>query len=473
MKPFLDDQFLLHSSLAEELYHVYAKPMPVIDYHNHLSPALLDEDHRFPNITKAWLDGDHYKWRAMRTHGLDESFCTGDAPDEDKFHMWAGTVPYTLRNPLYHWTHLELQRYFGIHELLNPHSAGRIWEQCNALLQEPGMSVRGLVERMQVEIICTTDDPVDSLIHHRHLRASGWKVRVLPAFRPDKCLQVDDAPVFNAYLAKLEAASGVDIACMGDFLEAIRRRHDYFAEQGCCIADHGLAHVHASAFTIGESDRIFDKLRSNHQVTEQEAEIFKSFLLQYLAELNAEKGWVQQFHLGALRNNNTRMMRALGPDTGWDSIGDAWQGQALARFLDRLDQQGKLARTILYNLNPSDNALFATMTGNFNDGSMAGKIQWGSAWWFLDQQDGMRDQLNTLSRMGLVSHFVGMLTDSRSFLSFPRHEYFRRLLSNLFAEDMLRGEIPHDVEWTGKIIQDICYHNTRNYFPWPEQAVNP
>lgn len=468
MKPFLDEHFLLHSPLAEQLYHGYAAGLPIIDYHNHLSPAWIDEDHRFRNITEAWLEGDHYKWRAMRTHGVDEMFCTGSAPDEDKFHMWAGTVPYTLRNPLYHWTHLELQRYFGIHELLNPNTAGKIWDQCNAMLQAPHMSVRGLLARMKVEIVCTTDDPTDSLIHHRNLRDSGSKLQMLPAFRPDKCLQVDDAPAFNAYLSKLEAASGLDIACMGDFLEAIRRRHDYFAEQGCRIADHGLAQVYAAPFTVGEADRVFDKLRSNHQVAEQEADIFRSFLLQYLAELNAEKGWVQQFHLGAMRNNNTRMMRTLGPDTGWDSIGDARQGPALARLLDQLDQQGKLARTILYNLNPADNALFATMTGNFNDGTIAAKIQWGSGWWFLDQQDGMRDQLNTLSRMGLISHFVGMLTDSRSFLSFPRHEYFRRLLCNLFAEDMLRGEIPHDVEWTGKVIQDICYHNTRNYFPWPE-----
>jgi len=469
MKAFLDENFLLHSPLAERLYHDYAQPLPIIDYHNHLSPALMAEDHRFANITKAWLDGDHYKWRAMRTHGVEEQFCTGDAPDEQKFRMWAGTVPYTLRNPLYHWTHLELQRYFNIHELLNPNTANNIWHQCNEQLQTPGSTVRGLLERMQVEIVCTTDDPVDSLEHHRAIRESGWRVNVYPAFRPDRALQVEDPVRFNNYLAQMEAVSGVDISGVGDFLEAIRSRHDYFAEQGCCISDHGLEHIFSEAFTVGDADRVFDKLRAGQPVDATEAGVFKSFLLQYLAELNWEKGWVQQFHLGSFRNNNSRKMRELGPDTGWDSIGDARQGRALGRFLDRLDVQGKLTKTILYNLNPSDNALFATMTGDFNDGSVAGKIQWGSAWWFLDQQDGMRDQINILSRMGLLSHFVGMLTDSRSFLSFPRHEYFRRILCSHFAEDINRGELPHDIEWIGKIIQDICYHNTRNYFPWPEK----
>ncbi len=469
MKKFPDEHFLLHHPIAEQLYHDYAAPMPIIDYHNHLSPALMAEDHRFANITKAWLDGDHYKWRAMRAHGVDERYCTGDAPDQEKFRQWADTVPYTLRNPLYHWTHLELQRYFDFNDLLGPETTDRAWHRCNEVLQQDGRTVRGLIEQMQVEIICTTDDPVDALQYHRRIRESGWRVQVFPAFRPDRALQVEDPHRFNTYLAQLEAASGVSISCMADFLEAIRQRHDYFAEQGCRISDHGLEYVPADDFTVGAADKVFDLLLAGKEPTPGEARLFKSFLLQYLAELNWEKGWVQQFHLGALRNNNTRKMQELGPDTGWDSISDAPQARSLGRLLDRLDLQGKLAKTILYNLNPADNAVMATMAGNFNDGTAAGKVQWGAAWWFLDQQDGMREQLNVLSRMGMLSHFVGMLTDSRSFLSFPRHEYFRRLLCQLFAEDILRGELPHDTRWIGRIIQDICYHNTRNYFPWPEK----
>ncbi len=469
MKKFPDEHFLLHHPIAEQLYHDYAAPMPIIDYHNHLSPVLMAEDHRFANITKAWLDGDHYKWRAMRAHGVDERYCTGDAPDQEKFRQWADTVPYTLRNPLYHWTHLELQRYFDFNDLLGPETTDRAWRRCNEVLQQDGRTVRGLIEQMQVEIICTTDDPVDALQYHRRIRESGWKVQVFPAFRPDRALQVEDPHRFNTYLAQLEAASGVSISCMADFLEAIRQRHDYFAEQGCRISDHGLEYVPADDFTVGAADKVFDLLLAGKEPTPGEARLFKSFLLQYLAELNWEKGWVQQFHLGALRNNNTRKMQELGPDTGWDSISDAPQARSLGRLLDRLDLQGKLAKTILYNLNPADNAVMATMAGNFNDGTAAGKVQWGAAWWFLDQQDGMREQLNVLSRMGMLSHFVGMLTDSRSFLSFPRHEYFRRLLCQLFAEDILRGELPHDTRWIGRIIQDICYHNTRNYFPWPEK----
>jgi glucuronate isomerase len=469
MKKFLDEHFLLHHPLAELLYHEYAAPMPIIDYHNHLSPALMAEDHRFVNITQAWLDGDHYKWRAMRAHGVDEWYCTGDAPDQEKFRQWAATVPYTLRNPLYHWTHLELQRYFNIHDLLGPATADQAWQQCNAVLQQDGKTVRGLIDEMKVEIICTTDDPVDTLQYHRRIRESGWRVRVLPAFRPDRALQVDDPVRFNAFLAQLEASAGISISCMADFLEAIRKRHDYFAEQGCCISDHGLEYIPSDDFTVGAADKVFDALRAEKAPGPEAAGLFRSFLLQYLAELNWEKGWVQQFHLGARRNNNTRKMKELGPDTGWDSISDAPQARPLACLLDRLDQQGRLAKTILYNLNPADNAMMATMAGNFNDGSATGKVQWGAAWWFLDQQDGIREHLNVLSRVGMLSHFVGMLTDSRSFLSFPRHEYFRRLLCQLFAEDILRGELPHDTNWIGKIIQDICYHNTRNYFPWPEK----
>lgn len=466
MKKFLDENFLLRTKTAQQLYHEYAKQMPVIDYHNHLPPQQIAEDKQFGNLTQAWLYGDHYKWRAMRTNGVDESYCTGNQPDRDKFQRWAETVPYTLRNPLYHWTHLELQRYFGITEILNPESAGRIYDQCTEMLQSPSHSVRQLLRMMNVKLVCTTDDPVDTLEFHKQIQEDGFEIPVLPAFRPDMAMQVSQPTVFNNYVRKLEGATNIAISSFDDFLYALQNRHDFFASMGCMVSDHGLEEIYADDFTGSEIDAIFHKIHGGKELNEAEQRKFRSAMLIHFAEWDWEKGWVQQFHLGAMRNNNSRMMQELGPDTGWDSIGDFKQGRSLARFLDKLDTNNKLARTIIYNLNPSDNALFATMIGNFNDGSVAGKIQWGSGWWFLDQKDGMIKQINTLSNMGLLSRFVGMLTDSRSFLSFPRHEYFRRILCDLFGEEIEQGELPNDLPWVGKVIQDICYNNNKNYFNW-------
>lgn len=470
MKAFLDENFLLRTQTAQRLYHEYAKDMPIIDYHCHLPPQQIAADKQFRNITEAWLYGDHYKWRAMRTNGVEESYCTGNRSDWEKFEKWAETVPYTLRNPLFHWTHLELQRYFGIQQLLHKDTAASIYAACNEQLQQPSHSVRNLLRHMNVQLVCTTDDPVDTLEYHRRLQEDGFEIPILPAFRPDNAMNVSNAEQFNTYLRKLEAASNIAISSFDDFLYALQNRHDFFASMGCTVSDHGLEEIYAEDFTGSEIDSIFHKIHGGKELNHDEQRKFKSAMLIHFAEWDWEKGWVQQFHLGALRNNNTRMMRQLGPDTGWDSIGDFPQGRALARFLDKLDANNKLAKTILYNLNPADNELMATMIGNFNDGSVAGKIQWGSAWWFLDQKDGMMRQINALSNMGLLSRFIGMLTDSRSFLSFPRHEYFRRILCDLLGEEIENGELPNDIDWVGKIVQDICYYNNKNYFGW---QLNP
>ena len=466
MKTFLDNNFLLNNATAEVLYHQYAAPMPIIDYHCHLPPEAIAADTQFENLTQIWLYGDHYKWRAMRANGVEESYITGDKSGKEKFIKWAATVPYTLRNPLYHWTHLELQRYFNVQEILNESSAERIYEICSEKLRSPEFSVRSLITKMNVKTICTTDDPLDDLAHHQKIKTDGFEVPVLPAFRPDAAMNVDNATNFNNYIKRLETVTESYIANYNDYLKALKMRHDYFALNGCTISDHGLEEIYAEEYTLHEVETIFDKIRIGKDLTTAENRQFKSAMLIVFAEWDHEKGWVQQYHLGAIRNNNSRMTTRLGADSGWDSIGDFSHARSMSVFLNKLDKEDKLTKTIVYNLNPSDNELMATMIGNFNDGSVEGKIQWGSAWWFLDQKDGMTKQINTLSNMGLLSKFVGMLTDSRSFLSYPRHEYFRRILCNLFGEEIERGELPNDLPWTGKIIQDICYNNAQKYFGW-------
>lgn len=464
MKQFLNDNFLLNNKTAETLYHDFAKEMPVIDYHCHLPPNQIAEDKNFENLTQVWLYGDHYKWRAMRANGIDEAYITGNKSDWEKFEKWAETVPYTLRNPLYHWTHLELQRYFDVYDILSPATAKKIYDECTAKLQTPEYSVRNLLRKMNVVTVATTDDPIDDLAFHQQLKHDGFEVKVLPAFRPDKAMNADDTTALNAYINKLEGVYGAAITDYETYLKALKSRHDYFAANGCVLSDHGLEQLYAAQYTADEVAAIFSKIRSAQSLSPTEVLQFKSAMLYTFAVWDHEKGWVQQYHIGALRDNNSRMLQTLGPDTGLDSIGDFQQGAALSKFLNRLDTDNKLTKTIIYNLNPADNELIATMIGNFNDGTIAGKIQYGSAWWFLDQKEGMIRQINALSNMGLLSRFVGMLTDSRSFLSFPRHEYFRRLLCNLFAEDIENGELPEDIAWVGKIVQDICYNNAKSYF---------
>ena len=464
MKAFLDQDFLLQSPTAQTLYHQYAAEMPIIDYHNHLVPQQIADDHQFENITQAWLYGDHYKWRAMRAHGVDEKYITGNASDEEKFMKWAETVPYTMRNPLYHWTHLELQRYFGVTEVLNAASAKRIYDHCAALLKTPEYSVKNLLLKMNVKVLCTTDDPIDDLGYHKQIKASGYAIKVLPTFRPDKAMAVDDVATFNAYVKSLAQVVGYGIQELSTYKKAIGERHDYFHACGGRLSDHGLEHIYAEDYTEEQIAKIFGQLVSGANVSDHEKWQFKSAMLVYFAHLDHAKGWTQQFHLGALRNNNARLLGSLGPDTGFDSIGDFEQAKPLSKFLNHLDSTNQLAKTILYNLNPGDNELLATMTGNFQDGTIVGKMQFGSGWWFLDQKDGMERQINALSNMGLLSHFVGMLTDSRSFLSFPRHEYFRRILCNLMGQDVENGELPADIEWLGKLVKDISYTNASEFF---------
>lgn len=466
MKKFLHSDFLLENGTSRFLFHQIAADLPIIDYHNHLSPEAIASDLRFDNLTQAWLQGDHYKWRAMRANGVEEKFITGNASDKDKFIEWAKTVPYTLRNPLFHWTHLELQRYFHIDTLLNEQSAEAIYENASELLRSPEYSVTGLLKRMQVQLLCTTDDPIDDLSFHLKHKENNSSIKMLPAFRPDKAMQVEDVTAFNSYLAQLEKSANVSITDYDDLLKALKNRHAFFVENGCSVSDHGLSEMYAEDFSAIEIKQIFSKLRAGQSVSLQQQRQLKSALLLQFAEWDWENGFVQQYHIGAMRNNNSRKMQQMGPDTGWDSIGDLPQANALSRFLDRLDRNNTLAKTILYNLNPADNAVFAAMIGNFNDGSLAGKIQWGSAWWFLDQKEGMTRQINTLSNFGLLSRFVGMLTDSRSFLSFPRHEYFRRILCNIIGTEVEKGELPDDQELLRQMIKNICYGNARNYFNW-------
>lgn len=466
MKQFLDDNFILQNETAEKLYHQYAANLPIIDYHCHLDPKMIAEDHKFDNIGELWLGGDHYKWRAMRTNGIDERYCTGkDTSDWEKFEKWAETVPYTMRNPLYHWTHLELKTAFGITKLLNPETAREIFDECTAKLRTPEYSARGLMKHYKVETVCTTDDPIDSLEYHLALKKEGFEIKVLPTWRPDKAMAVEVPANFRAYVEKLSRASGISISKFTDLIAALRNRHDFFASVGCKLSDHGIEEFYAEDYSQSEIDAIFNKVYGGTELTRTEIVKFKSAMLTEGAIMDWEKGWTQQFHYGAIRDNNTRLFNKLGPDTGFDSIGDFTVAKAMSKFFNRLDTDNKLAKTIIYNLNPRDNDLVATMIGNFQDGSVAGKIQFGSGWWFLDQKTGMEAQMNSLSNLGLLSRFVGMLTDSRSFLSYPRHEYFRRILCNLIGTDVEQGLLPvSEIDFLGKIVKNVSYYNAKNFF---------
>ncbi|HOE24344.1 MAG TPA: glucuronate isomerase [Bacteroidales bacterium] len=466
MKEYINDDFLLQSESARKLYHEHSEGFPIIDYHCHLSPEAIANDRRFEDLGQLWLEGDHYKWRAMRANGIDEKYITGkDTSFREKYDRWAETVPMTMRNPLYAWTHLELKRVFGVGRLLNPDSAAEIWEECTALLQQPGYSARGLMKKFNVEVVCTTDDPIDSLEHHKTIKNQGFEIRVLPAWRPDKAMSPEDPAKFIDYINELEETSGTEIRGFASLIEALRVRHAYFAEAGCVISDHGIEQFHADDYTEKEVGYILRKVLSGSHLENSEISKFKSAMLYELAVMDSERGWVQQFHYGAIRNNNSRMLAQLGPDAGYDSIGDFTVARSLSKFLDRLDAGGNLAKTILYNLNPRDNELIATMAGNFQDGPVPGKIQFGAGWWFLDQETGMINQLNTLSLMGLLSRFTGMLTDSRSFVSYPRHEYFRRILCNMLGDDIEKGKLPEsEMKTIGKMVEMISYYNARDFF---------
>lgn len=465
----MDQDFLLETATAKDLYHNHAEKLPIIDYHCHLDPAMIANDHRFGSITELWLGGDHYKWRALRSNGVDERFITGrGTSDWEKFEKWAETVPYCFRNPLYHWTHLELKTAFGIDKRLNPETAREIFDECNARLREDkDMTARGLMRRYGVEVVCTTDDPVDSLTYHRLISESGFEIKVLPTWRPDKAMAVERPDDFIEYAKRLSERSGIEIRDFRDFTHALQLRHDFFNEMGCRLSDHGISEFYAEDYTEAEISGIFNKIVAGANLTDSEVRKFKSKMLIFFGEMDADAGWTQQFHYGTIRNANSKMMALLGPDTGFDSIGEFTTAQSCAKFLDRLNSEGKLAKTILYNLNPNANEVMATMLGNFQDGTVAGKIQLGSGWWFNDQLDGMTRQLNALSLLGLLSRFVGMLTDSRSFLSYPRHEYFRRCLCNIVGNDVENGQIPFDgyeEQRVRKMIEDISYYNAKSFF---------
>ena len=461
---FIHDDFLLETKAARRLFHTYAAPQPILDYHCHLPPKDVAEDRRFANLFEIWLEGDHYKWRAMRASGVPERFCTGDAAPHDKFLAWARTVPQTLRNPLYHWTHLELKRYFGIDDLLDETTAERVWERANDALASPQMSAKGILGMFHVRAVCTTDDPADPLTYHEAIAASGLPTRIYPTFRADRLMDPHQPEVFNPWIDRLAKTADVDIAQLPDLLDALRRRHQAFHDSGGRLSDHGLDRCYAADCTDDQAKAIFDKARAGRAAAADQREAFASYMMVFLGHLDAEKGWTKQLHLGARRNANTRALQSLGRDTGYDSIGDLPQVDALGRYLDRLEQENALPKMVLYNLNPADNYAFATMIGNFQDGSAAGKIQFGSGWWFLDQKEAMEWQLNALSNNALLAHFVGMLTDSRSFMSYPRHEYFRRVLCNLLGREMETGELPNDDAMVGAMIERVCYRNAEKFF---------
>jgi glucuronate isomerase len=461
---FMHDNFLLETKTAQRLFHTHAANQPIIDYHCHLPPKDVAEDRRFANLFEIWLEGDHYKWRAMRASGVPERFCTGDAAPREKFLAWARTVPQTLRNPLYHWTHLELKRYFGIDELLDERSADSVWDRANEALKSPQLSAKGILGKFCVKAVCTTDDPADLLIWHEAIAASGLPTKIYPTFRADRVMDPHQPEVFNPWIDKLAATANVHIAQFADLLDALGRRHQAFHDIGGRLSDHGLDQCYAADCTDAQAKSIFDKARAGEAATPEEREAFASYMMVYFGHLDAEKGWTKQLHLGARRNSNTRALKSLGRDTGYDSIGDLPQTDALGRYLDRLEQANALPKVVIYNLNPADNYAIATMIGNFQDGSVAGKIQFGSGWWFLDQKEAMEWQLNALSNNALLAHFVGMLTDSRSFMSYPRHEYFRRVLCNLLGREMETGELPNDDAMIGEMVERICYKNAEKFF---------
>lgn len=460
---FIHEDFLLSNKTARRLYHAFAEDQPILDYHCHLPPQDVAANRQFQNLFEIWLEGDHYKWRAMRVNGVPESHCTGNAPVYEKFQAWARTVPATLRNPLYHWTHLELKRYFGIDELLDAGSAARVWEQANAKLATPELSAHGILAKFQVKAVCTTDDPTDDLAAHAAIAAQKLGTKVFPTFRPDKALNVHAPELFNPWVDKLQAAANKNIATLGDFVDAIKQRHDFFHSMGGRLSDHGLNHAFHDFPTEHEAARIFGRARAGHSASSEEHGKFAAFMMLVFGRLDAEKGWTKQLHLGARRNNSTRRFRELGADTGWDSIGDWPQADALGSYLDKLDQENALPKTVIYNLNPADNYVIATMIGNFQDGVTAGKVQFGSGWWFLDQKEAMQWQMNALSNCGMLSKFLGMLTDSRSFMSYPRHEYFRRVLCDLFGRDIENGELPDNDDLVGPVLRDICYGNAHRF----------
>jgi len=467
-RPFITDDFLLSTPESVALYHEYAENEPIIDYHSHLSPAMIAADATFENMTKAWLDGDHYKWRQMRANGVEERYCTGAAPDADKFRAWARTVPATLRNPLYHWTHLELKRYFGIDRLLCPETAEAVWTECNRRLQSGSMSVRGLLESMRVRVLCTTDDPTDDLAAHRAIAAdASFGVRVLPTFRPDRAMAVESPETYREWISALESRGGFTITTWDNLIHALRRRHDHFHATGCRVSDHGIERLHCCEYTESNLRSMFTRVRSGQHLTAEETAAFKTALLEQFGEMDHEKNWAMQLHIGALRNNNSRLFRRLGPDTGFDTMADGELARPLAQLLDRLDSRHRLPRTILYHLNPRENELLVALAGCFQDGATPGKVQFGSAWWFMDQKSGIERQIDALSSLGLLSRFIGMLTDSRSFLSFTRHEYFRRVLCDIVGRDMHRGLVPHDMKLAGGMVRDICFTNAQRYFDFP------
>jgi glucuronate isomerase len=463
MKSFIHKNFLLDNDTAINLYHNYSENQPIIDFHCHLSPEMIDEDRQFENLTKAWLAGDHYKWRAMRSNGISEEYCSGSAPDNEKFLKWAETVPATVGNPLYHWTHLELARYFNITELLNPSSAGHIYSKVNDMIGSAEYSIRSLIRNMNVKVVCTTDDPSDDLRHHKNLKGS-FEVKVLPTFRPDNVLKTDDPDKFNNYLKRLEIASDTEIRTFESLIGALDKRHSYFNLNGCRLSDHGLDRFYHESYTQNEIEKIFKHILNGHVLSPDETEKYRTAVLLELCRMNHKRNWTQQFHVGAQRNNNKRMFRQMGPDTGWYSIGKVQNPHKISAFLSELDDSGQLAKTILYNLNPADNEMMITMAGNFNDGSCPGKVQYGAAWWFLDQKNGMEKHLRDLAAFGLIRRFVGMLTDSRSFLSYPRHEYFRRIVCNYIGNEVEKGLIPDDIELLGALIEGISYKNAESYF---------